>query len=167
MRPVKAAVYYQTGPPDVVRYEDVADPVVYPAGVLIEVEAISIEGGDTLNRAGGMMTSTPHIVGYQCAGTIREVGADVSDRHVGQRVVATMLSGSHAELAVVPAMLTWIIRMAPTSSPPPACRSPSVRPMTASSNSAIYEPARPSSSRREREASAWPPFRWRSAPERL
>jgi NADPH2:quinone reductase len=80
---------------------------VYPAGVLLEVEAISIEGGDTLNRAGGDMPGVPHIVGYQCAGTIREVGEGVTDRHVGQRVVATNLWGSHAELEVVPAMLTW------------------------------------------------------------
>src|SRR5205814_6674215 len=79
----------------------------FPGGVLVEVEAISIEGGDTLNRAGGEMTSTPHIVGYQCAGTIREVGEGVTDRRVGQRVVATMLSGSHAELVAVPAMVTW------------------------------------------------------------
>jgi len=104
---VKAAVYYETGPPDVLRYEDVPDPVVYEGGVLIEVEAISIEGGDTLNRAGGDMPAVPHVVGYQCAGTIREVGPGVTDRHVGQRVVATNLWGSHAELAVVPAILTW------------------------------------------------------------
>ena len=102
MRAVKAAVYYETGPPDVFRYEDVPDPVCPPGCVLIEVEAISIEGGDTLNRAGGVLTATPHIVGYQCAGTIREVGAGVTDRHVGQRVVATMVSGSHAELVAVP-----------------------------------------------------------------
>jgi NADPH2:quinone reductase len=106
---VKAAVYYETGPPDVFRYEDVPDPSVFPGGVLIDVEAISIEGGDTLNRAGGMMTSTPHIVGYQCAGTIREVGAGVDDRHVGHRVVATMLSGSHAAVVAVPAQVTWPI----------------------------------------------------------
>jgi NADPH2:quinone reductase len=106
---VKAAAYYETGPPDVFRYEDVPDPSVFPGGVLVEVEAISIEGGDTLNRAGGMMTSTPHIVGYQCAGIIREVGPGVDDRQVGQRVVATMLSGSHAELAAVPAQVTWPI----------------------------------------------------------
>ena len=56
---MKAAVYYETGPPEVLRYEDVADPVVYPGGVLIEVEAISIEGGDTLNRAGGEMPAVP------------------------------------------------------------------------------------------------------------
>ena len=48
---MKAAVYYETGPPEVLRYEDVPDPTCGPGGVLIEVEAISIEGGDTLNRA--------------------------------------------------------------------------------------------------------------------
>ena len=106
---MKAAVYYETGPPDVFRYEDVADPVVFPGGVVVQVEAISIEGGDTLNRAGGEMATVPHIVGYQCAGTIREVGEGVTDRQVGQRVVATNLWGSHAELGAVPAILTWPI----------------------------------------------------------
>jgi NADPH2:quinone reductase len=104
---MKAAVYYETGPPEVLRYEEVPDPSCTPGAVLIEVEAISIEGGDTLNRAAGEMTASPHIVGYQCAGSIREVGDGVEDRRVGQRVVATMLSGSHAELVAVPSMLTW------------------------------------------------------------
>ena len=106
---MKAATYYQTGPPDVFRYEDVPDPAPFAGGVVIDVEAISIEGGDTLNRAGGLMTATPHIVGYQCGGTIREVGDGVENRRVGQRVVATMLSGSHAERVAVPAILTWLV----------------------------------------------------------
>src|SRR3954452_22876493 len=106
---MKAAVYYETGSPDVFRYEDVPDPVCGPGSVLIEVEAISIEGGDTLNRLGGAMTSTPHIVGYQCAGTVREVADDVTDRSVGQRVVATMMWGSHAAQVAVPAQITWPI----------------------------------------------------------
>ena len=71
---MKAAVYYETGAPEVLRYEDVPDPVAGPGTVLIEIAAISIEGGDTLNRAGGEMATTPHIVGYQSAGTIIEVG---------------------------------------------------------------------------------------------
>jgi NADPH2:quinone reductase len=108
LRHVKAAVYYTTGNPDVLRYEDVPDPTCGPGDVLVRVEAISIEGGDTLNRAGGEMPAVPHVVGYQCAGTVVEVGADVADRSIGQRVVATMLWGSHAELVAVPAMLTWI-----------------------------------------------------------
>jgi NADPH2:quinone reductase len=106
---VKAAVYYETGPPSVFRYEDVPDPVCGPGDVLVDVEAISIEGGDTLNRAGGEMADSPHIVGYQCAGTIAEVGADVTDRTVGQRVVCSFLFGSHASRRVVPSLVTWVV----------------------------------------------------------
>jgi len=106
---MKAAVYYETGAPDVFRYEDVPDPACPADGVLIRVEAISIEGGDTLNRAGGMMLGTPHIVGYQAAGTIVETGTNVTSRRVGQRVVATMFAGSHAELVAVPDVITWPI----------------------------------------------------------
>ena len=106
---MKAAVYYETGSPSVFRYEDVPDPKVGPGDVLVDVEAISIEGGDTLNRAGGEMASSPHIVGYQCAGTIAEVGADVKDRQPGQRVVCTMLWGSHAARVATPSIVTWVV----------------------------------------------------------
>lgn len=106
---MKAAVYYETGKPEVLRYEDVPDPVCAPNGVVIEVAAIAIEGGDVLNRAGGMMAARPHIVGYNCAGVLREVGAQVSDRKVGDRVTALMMHGSHAERAAIPAGATWLV----------------------------------------------------------
>ena len=106
---MKAAVYYETGAPEVLRYEDVPDPVASPGSVLIEIGAISVEGGDTLNRAGGEMATNPHIVGYQCAGTIIEVGEGVTDRFVGQRVVATGLWGSHAAMIAAPSVITWVI----------------------------------------------------------
>jgi NADPH:quinone reductase len=104
---LKAAVYYETGSPDVFRYEEVPDPSVNPGSVLIEVKAISIEGGDVLNRAGGEMPRTPHIVGYQCAGIIREVGSQVTDRSVGQTVVAVMPFGSHADAVAVAGQQTF------------------------------------------------------------
>ncbi len=104
---MKAAVYYETGPPSVFRFEDVADPVCAPDGVVIDVEAVSIEGGDVLNRAGGLLASKPHIVGYQCAGVIREIGPQVTERKAGQRVAAAMPHGSHAERVAVPANATW------------------------------------------------------------
>jgi len=104
---MKAAVYYEAGPPSVFRYEDVPDPACHPGGVLVDVKAVSIEGGDVLNRAGGDLASRPHIVGYQCAGIIREVGVNVADRAVGQRVVAIMGYGSHASMVSVPASATW------------------------------------------------------------
>ena len=104
---MKAAVYYENGPPSVLKYEDVPDPKVFPGGVLIRVEAISIEGGDTLNRLGGALMTTPHIVGYQAAGEIIEVGEGVTDLKVGQKVATTNAFGSHAELRVVPARVAW------------------------------------------------------------
>jgi NADPH2:quinone reductase len=106
---MKAAVYYETGAPQVLRYEDVPDPVCHPKGVVIRVEAISIEGGDTLNRAGGALASVPHIVGYQAAGEIIEIGEAVTELKVGQRVATVNAFGSHAELRAVPARNAWVI----------------------------------------------------------
>ena len=106
---MKAAVYYETGSPDVLRYEDVADPACHASGVVIRVEAVSIEGGDTLNRGGGPMAGSPHIVGYQAAGEIVEVGGDVTHLKVGQKVVTVNAFGSHAELRSVPARNAWPI----------------------------------------------------------
>ncbi|MGH6871318.1 MAG: quinone oxidoreductase family protein [Rhizomicrobium sp.] len=104
---MKAAVYYENGGPEVFKYEDVPDPAVVPGGVLIHVEAISIEGGDTLNRWHGALTARPHVVGYQAAGTIVAVGEGVTDLKVGQRVATTNASGSHAAMRAVPARVAW------------------------------------------------------------
>jgi NADPH2:quinone reductase len=106
---MKAAVYYETGAPDVLKYEDVPDPACPPNGVLVDVKAISIEGGDTLNRGGGDMPRKPHIVGYQAGGVIKEVGPEVKDFKVGQAVVATMAHGSHAAMFASPAYALWPI----------------------------------------------------------
>jgi NADPH2:quinone reductase len=106
---MKAAVYYQTGGPEVFRYEDVPDPVCPPNGVVFDVKAVGIEGGDVGNRARGMMAGKPHIVGYNCAGVVREVGSQVSDRKPGDRVTALMFAGSHAERVAVAAAQTWLV----------------------------------------------------------
>lgn len=106
---MKAAVYYSNGDPSVLVYEDVADPVCHPKGVVIRVEAVSIEGGDTLNRWRGPLVTTPHIVGYQAAGEIVEVGAEVTHLKVGMRVATVDAFGSHAELRPVPARNCWPI----------------------------------------------------------
>jgi NADPH2:quinone reductase len=106
---MKAAVYYHNGGPEVLKYEDVPDPECHPRGVVIRVEAVSIEGGDTLNRWRGALVRKPHIVGYQAAGEIVEVGAEVTDRKVGQKVVTVFGDGSHAELRAVAARNAWPI----------------------------------------------------------
>ena len=106
---MKASVYYQTGGPDVLRYEDVPDPELRSGGVLIEIKAVSIQGGDLLHRQGGIMSGVPHVVGYQAAGIVLAVGEKVTTFVPGQRVVATMGNGSHAELASVPATSVYAV----------------------------------------------------------
>src|SRR5208282_3203619 len=106
---MKAAVYYQNGGPEVLKYEDVPDPVCHPKGVVIRVEAVSIEGGDTLNRWHGPLLSKPHVVGYQAGGEIVQVGSEVTDLKVGQKVATSYNFGSHAELRSVPARSAWPI----------------------------------------------------------
>lgn len=106
---MKAAVYYENGGPDVLKYEDVPDPQCHPKGIVIRVEAVSIEGGDTLNRWRGPLMTNPHVVGYQAAGEVVEVGAEVDRFKVGDKVCTTGAFGSHAELRAVPAMTAWKI----------------------------------------------------------
>ena len=106
---MKAAVIYENGGPDVLRYEDVPDPECLDGHVVVDVEAISIEGGDLLHRAGAELPSVPHVVGYLAAGTISDVGAGVEDRAVGDRVVTLNAAGSHASKRAVPALSTWPI----------------------------------------------------------
>jgi NADPH2:quinone reductase len=106
---MKAAVIYENGDPDVFRYEDVPDPECPDGCVVVDTEAISIEGGDLLARAAGQPPAVPHIVGYLSAGSISQVGAGVEGRAVGDRVVALNVAGSHAARRAVPAATTWPI----------------------------------------------------------
>ena len=107
LAPMKAAVYSVTGPPDVFSYEEVPDPTAGRGELLVAVEAVSIEGGDTLNRAGGEITRAPHIVGYQCAGTVVGLGEGVESFSLGDRVVTVGVDGSHAELRVAGEAFAW------------------------------------------------------------
>ena len=48
VRGVKAAAYTKTGGPEVLEYVDVPDPDLRPGGVIINVEAVGVQGGDLL-----------------------------------------------------------------------------------------------------------------------
>jgi NADPH2:quinone reductase len=106
---VKAAVIYENGDPKVLRYEDVPEPECSDGFVVVDAEAISIEGGDLLARASGQPPAVPHVVGYLSGGTVSEVGAGVEGRAVGDRVVSLNAAGSHAARRAVPALMTWPI----------------------------------------------------------
>lgn len=102
---MKAVVIHQFGDESVLQYEDAPDPTVGPRDVLIRVRASSVNRGDLGRRAGGMAaaTSLPLILGWDVAGDVVQIGAEVNTVMTGQRVVARLPQGGYAELAVAPA----------------------------------------------------------------
>ncbi|APZ50853.1 quinone oxidoreductase family protein [Salipiger abyssi] len=99
---MKAAFYSENGGPEVLNYGEVDDPACGATEIAIDVRAISIEGGDLLHRRITPVAGALHVPGYQAAGIVSEVGAEVRSVKVGDRVVGFNWSGSHAERFVVP-----------------------------------------------------------------
>jgi NADPH:quinone reductase-like Zn-dependent oxidoreductase len=86
---MKAIVVRELGGPDVLRFEDVPDPVAGPGEVLIEVHAVSVNRTlDLAVREGTYVfkPALPHILGVDPTGIISALGAGVTDRKVGDRV---------------------------------------------------------------------------------
>lgn len=86
---MKAALFLEHGGPEVLRYEDVADPVPGAGEVLVKVGAVTVNHGpDTMVRSGTfrLPIPLPHISGSDPAGEVSAVGAGVDESLLGQRV---------------------------------------------------------------------------------
>ena len=105
---MKAAVYYETGGPEVFRYEDVPDPVAGSRDLLVRVEAISIEGGRHPGTCHGRARCGARTSWATSApGPSWRPATEVEGFSVGDRVVTVGLDGSHAELRAVPTPFCW------------------------------------------------------------
>jgi len=102
---MKAVVLTGTGGYDVLRVQERPDPPVGPGEVRIAVRAAGINFADTLARVGLYPDAppTPCVLGYEVAGEVETVGEGVTDRQVGERVLAATRFGGQAELVTVPA----------------------------------------------------------------
>lgn len=102
---MKAVVLTGTGGYDVLRVQERPDPPVGPGEVRIAVKAAGINFADTMARVGLYPDApkTPCVLGYEVAGEVESVGAGISDRQVGERVLAGTRFGGQAELVTVPA----------------------------------------------------------------
>ena len=97
---MKAVVFSRHGGPEVLDHRDVPEPKPGRSEVLIEVKATSINHIDIFLRRGmpGITVPMPKIVGSDAAGVIRELGADVTDLKIGQRVTINPgISCGHCE----------------------------------------------------------------------
>jgi len=111
---VKAVRIHEDGGPEVLRYEDVEDPVPGPDEVLLRVRAASLNHLDIWVRQGLPSVPKPRTLGADGAGVVEALGAGADsfaegDRVLinpglddGARIVGEHLDGTHAELVSVP-----------------------------------------------------------------
>lgn len=88
---MKAVVVRQLGPPEVLRYEDIEDPVPQADEALVRIEAAGVNFLDIYYRegfhwGGHHKRSLPYTPGAEGAGRVVAIGAAVTEISVGDRV---------------------------------------------------------------------------------
>jgi NADPH:quinone reductase-like Zn-dependent oxidoreductase len=118
---MNAVRFHEYGDPDVLRYEDVEEPVPGPDEVRIRVAATSFNPVDAGIRGGYLReafpVALPHAPGIDVAGTVDASGANVTGHRVGDRVIGFLpmvADGAAAEYVVAPAQ---VLADAPASIP--------------------------------------------------
>ncbi|HEX7485956.1 MAG TPA: NADPH:quinone reductase [Vicinamibacterales bacterium] len=103
---MKAIVVREFGEPNVMRVEDVQDPIPGQGEMLIRIKAVGVNPVDHYIRQGvyARKPTLPYTPGADAAGTIETAGAEVAGFSPGQRVYITGTAagayGACAELAV-------------------------------------------------------------------
>ena len=99
---MKAIRIHEFGGADNLRLDEIEKPTPNADEVLIKTAAAGINFADTMLRQNKYMFTPelPFTLGFEVAGTIEAVGANVRNLEVGQRVLATIRGGGYAEYAV-------------------------------------------------------------------
>jgi NADPH:quinone reductase len=101
---MKAIRIHAPGGPEVLQYEDVPLPEPGPGEVRVQLKAIGINYIDVYQRTGLYQHALPFTPGMEGAGVVDKLGPDVTDTpRVGDPVSYSMIIGSYAEYAIVPA----------------------------------------------------------------
>ncbi len=100
---MKAVRFHEFGGPEVLRYEDAADPSPGEGEALVRLGACGVNFIDTYQRSGAYNVALPHTAGQEGAGEVVAVGAGAEDVAVGDRVAFSGTPASYAELALVSA----------------------------------------------------------------
>jgi NADPH2:quinone reductase len=104
---LKAVRINEFGDVDVLRWEEVPDPKPRPRHVLIKVDSAGVNYAEVMRRSGNYPgPGLPSSMGLEAAGTVVEVGSEVTGISVGQKVMA-MGPGCQAEYVTVNSSLVF------------------------------------------------------------
>ncbi len=98
---MKAIQVKQVGGPEAMELVDLPVPQPKVNEAVVKLAASGVNFIDVYFREGRYKAPLPFVLGQEGAGTVTEVGADVSSVKVGDRVAWTGLLGSYAEYAAV------------------------------------------------------------------
>lgn len=98
---MKAVRVHEFGGTDKLVVDDVEKPSPKTGEVLIKTAAAGVNYADIMMRGGNYLTKPPlpYGLGFEVAGTVEELGKNVENLKVGDRVVASVLGGGYAEYA--------------------------------------------------------------------
>jgi NADPH:quinone reductase-like Zn-dependent oxidoreductase len=95
---MKAIRFHEFGGPDVLKYEEITDPILRQDRVLVRVKACALNHLDLWTRKGLPGVKLPHINGSDVAGVVEEVGEFIAGIQKGQRVLlAPMMFCNHCQ----------------------------------------------------------------------
>ena len=99
---MRAIRVHESGPPEVLRLEQLPDPVPADGQLLVRVGAAGVNPVETYIRSGiAAGPPMPYTPGSDAAGVVEAIGPGVAATAVGQRVYITgTLTGAYAELAL-------------------------------------------------------------------
>jgi NADPH:quinone reductase-like Zn-dependent oxidoreductase len=94
----RAILIERYGPPEAFVEREVPLPELGPSEVHLRIEAVGVNFADLAMRAGlyGTTPPRPYSPGFEIAGEVMRVGADVSEWQVGDRAVALIRHGGYA-----------------------------------------------------------------------
>lgn len=101
---MKALVFETFGGPEVLQYQEVADPILTDNEVLVRTKAVGLNFADIYRRKGNyhLAGQPPFILGYEGAGVVEKVGANIHNIQVGDRIAFADVPFANAELVAVP-----------------------------------------------------------------
>ena len=100
---MKAIQISEVGGPEVMKYQDLPDPVAGDGDTVLDIQAVGVNYTDIYNREGANPGPLPRVIGVEGAGVVRSVGAGVTQFKPGDMVAYCSVAGSYAQQAVVPA----------------------------------------------------------------